>query len=771
MPSLFTKGHQGSPKLQVFSISCLTVGIPLNTTKKIILRNFVWSIQKNDVSLHLQTKKNRMSMLNLTHYFPITDPTLIFFVVLLIVLFAPIIMGKLRIPHIIGMVLAGIVVGKYGLNILERDSSFELFGKVGLYYIMFLAALEMDMEGMKKNKSRLLIYGLLTCFIPFTLTYFMSIHLLHYSTKASLLLSCIMASNTLIAYPIVSRYGLQQKPSVTLSVGSSMLSLLIALVILAGLVASFGEHDGVLFWVFFATKFAAYCGFMIFLIPRLTRWFLRRYSDAVMQFIFVMAMLFMSAALSQIVGIEGVFGAFFAGLILNRYIPPISPLMNRLEFIGNALFIPYFLIGVGMLINVNLLFQGGHILWVIFCIVFFGTLGKAIAAYAACLGFRLPLSSGHMMFGLTSAHAAGSIAMVMVGMNILIGPNTYLVNDDMLNGVVIMILFTCIISSLLTDWSSQKIILRDKELPEAEDEKKGNDEKILIPVRYPEYADSLMDLALLVRNQKLNRGLVCLNVVYDDKDMRYNQEQGRQLLDHCSQLAAATDVMTQTQVRIAANIANGIKHAFNEFQCSEIIIGMHMHPERSPKFWGEFHQSLFNGLSRQIIMARVIQPLNTIRRIQVAVPSRAEFEPGFYRWLERLSRMAGNLDCRIQFHGRTETLALINEYIQNRHHEVRADYALMNHWNEMPQLAAQISNDHMLVVITARKGTVSYKTALERLPEEITRFFSGTNLMIIFPDQYGDSSGDQLTFAEPQHQEEISAYEAFSQWLRKKMGR
>ncbi len=710
-------------------------------------------------------------MLNLTHYFPITDPTLIFFVVLLIVLFAPIIMGKLRIPHIIGMVLAGIVVGKYGLNILERDSSFELFGRVGLYYIMFLAALEMDMEGMKKNKSRLLIYGLLTCFVPFTLTYLMSIHLLHYSTKSSLLLSCIMASNTLIAYPIVSRYGLQQKPSVTLSVGASMLSLLIALVILAGLVASFGEHDGILFWIFFAAKFAAYCGFMIFLIPRLTRWFLRRYSDAVMQFIFVMAMLFMSAALSQIVGIEGVFGAFFAGLILNRYIPHISPLMNRLEFIGNALFIPYFLIGVGMLINVNLLFQGGHILWVIFCIVFFGTLGKAIAAYAACLGFRLPLSSGHMMFGLTSAHAAGSIAMVMVGMNILIGPNTYLVNDDMLNGVVIMILFTCIISSLLTDWSSQKIVLRDKELPEAEDEKKGNDEKILIPVRYPEYADNLMDLALLVRNQKLNRGLVCLNVVYDDKDMRYNQEQGRQLLDHCSQLAAATDVMTQTQVRIAANIANGIKHAFNEFQCSEIIIGMHIHPERSPKFWGEFHQSLFNGLSRQIIMARVIQPLNTIRRIQVAVPSRAEFEPGFYRWLERLSRMAGNLDCRIQFHGRTETLALINEYIQNRHHEVRADYALMNHWNEMPQLAAQISNDHMLVVITARKGTVSYKTALERLPEEITRFFSGTNLMIIFPDQYGDSSGDQLTFAEPQHQEEISAYEAFSQWIRKKMRR
>ena len=707
-------------------------------------------------------------MTDIASCFPITDPTLIFFVVMLIILFAPIVMGKLRIPHIIGMVLAGVAVGRYGLNILVRDDSFELFGKVGLYYIMFLASLEMNIEGVRRNKGRFGVFGLLTFAVPFIMTYVACITVLHYSVLASLLLGCIMASNTLIAYPIVGRYGLQRKPSVTLSVGSSMISLLMALVSLAAIVAAYGGNTGVMFWLWFVGKFVGYCVLMAVLIPRLARWFLRRYSDAVMQFIFVMSMLFMSAALSEAVGLEGIFGAFVAGLILNRFSPHVSPLMNRIEFIGNALFIPYFLIGVGMLINVGLLFQGSHILWVIFCIVFFGTLGKAIAAYAACFGFRLPLSSGHMMFGLTSAHAAGSIAMVMVGMNLLVGPNTYLVNDDMLNGVVMMILCTCVISSMLTDWSSRKIILRDKELPDAEDTKKASDEKILIPVKYPEYADNLMSLAFLVRNQKLNRGLVCLNVVYDDKDMRYKQEQGRQLLDHCSQLAAATDVMTQTQVRIAANIANGIKHAFNEFQCSEIIIGMHMHPEVSPKFWGEFHQSLFNGLSRQIIMARIKQPLNTIRRIQVALPSRAEFEPGFYRWVERLARLSGNLDCRIQFHGREETLALINEYITNRHQEVRAEYTLMQHWNEMPQLASHMSKNHLFVVVTARKGTVSHKSALERLPEELTRFFSGTNLMIIFPDQHGDSSGNVLTFAEPQHQEEISAYVAFNQWFKKK---
>ena len=705
-------------------------------------------------------------MLNISQYFPITDPTLIFFVVMLIILFSPIIMGKLRIPHLIGMVLAGILVGKYGLNILERDNSFELFGKVGLYYIMFLAALEMDMEGIKRSKYQMLVFGLLTFLIPFALTYWMGTSLLGYLPTAALLLGCIMASNTLVSYPIVTRYGLQNKSCVSLSVGSSMLSLLLSLITLASIVASFKNEDGIVFWLIFVLKFAVYCAAMIILIPRFTRRFLRKYSDAVMQFIFVMAMLFMSASLSQLAGVEGIFGAFFAGLILNRFIPHVSPLMNRLEFIGSALFIPYFLIGVGMLINVRLLFTGSHILWVMFCIVVFGTLGKWLASYIACIGFRMPLSSGHMIFGLTSAHAAGAIAIVMVGMKLPIGNGRYLVDNDMLNGVVGMILVTCILSSLVTDWSSRQIILHDKTLP-GEDDKKSDDEKILVPVRYEEYADNLISLAILMRNQKLNRGLVALNVVYDDKDMRYNQQQGRQLLEQCVKHAASADVKMQTQVRIAANIANGIKHAFKEFQASEIIIGMHMHKEVSRRFWGEFHQSLFNGLSRQIIMARLNQPLNTIRRIQVAVPSRAEFEPGFYRWIERLVRLARNLDCRILFHGRRDTLALINEFVQNQYAETRAEYREMEHWNEMPKLASSIAEDHLFVVVTARKGTVSYKSALERLPDELTRYFSGKNLIILFPDQYGKAN-DTMSFAESQHQEQQSAYELLIAWLRKR---
>ncbi|MBF1394793.1 MAG: cation:proton antiporter [Prevotella histicola] len=705
-------------------------------------------------------------MFNLSQYFPITDPTLIFFVVLLMILLSPIIMGRLRIPHIIGMVLAGVIVGKYGLNILERDASFELFGRVGLYYIMFLAGLEMDMEGLKKNRTRVIVFGLLTFLVPFAMTYFMGVSLLSYTPLAALLLSAIMASNTLIAYPIVGRYGLTRHTSSTLSVGSSMMALFMALIVMASIVNSFQGGAGIGFWVLFVVKFFVYSIGLILVIPRLTRWFLRRYSDAVMQFIFILAVVFLSAALSDAVGLEGIFGAFLSGLILNRFIPRVSPLMNRIEFTGNALFIPYFLIGVGMLINVRLLFQGTHILWVVFCLVLFGTLGKAVAAYLAAGVFRMPRLAGHMMFGLTSAHAAGAIAMVMVGRRLEISPGVYLFGDEVLNGIVIMILFTCVISTVVTEWAAQRLRLKEKKEPELV--KTVNDEKILIPVKYPEYADNLVSMATMMRNPKLKRELVALNVVYDDVNMRHNQAEGQRLLEHLQHLASASDVPMTTQVRIAANIANGIKHAFKEFQASEILMGLHFHHNISKGFWGEFTRSLYNGLSRQIIITRIMQPLNTVRRIQVIVPSRAEFEPGFYRWLERLARMTENLECRIIFHGRKDTLQLINEYIHNNFASVRAEYVPMKHWNELPDLATKVSKDHLFVIVTARKGTISYKSAMERLPDEVNRYFKGKTLMIIFPDQYGNEM-DDMTFAQPQHTEERSAYEAVREWIHNKV--
>lgn len=704
-------------------------------------------------------------MPDLSQYFPITSPTMIFFVVLCIILFAPIIMGKLRIPHIVGMVLAGVTVGPHGLNILAKDSSFDLFGHVGLYYIMFLAGLEMNMSNFRKNRVRTFTHGIMAFVIPMAMGFVINRSILHYSVMTSILLASMYASHTIITYPIVMRYGLTRQRSVTIAVGATAITDTLTLLVLAIVGGMFkGEITGG-FWLMLFLKIAAVFLIIMYVFPRIAKHFFHRHEDNVAQFIFMLAMTFLGAWLMELIGMEGLLGAFLTGLALNRYVPNVSPLMLHLEFVGNAIFIPYFLIGVGMLVNVKLLFGGLAAFHVAGVMILVALTSKWIASLLTQKLFGMRGVERELIYGLSNAQAGATLAAVMVGYNLITPDGQRLLNDDVLNGTVILILVTCIFSSFMTERASKRIALESQAAVPEEDT--GDDEKIMVSMKHKETADTLISLATMMRNRVLNRGIVALNVVYDDTNRLKYQERGRSLLEHVVKTANSTGVMVQTQVRIATNIINGIKHAFKEYNASEIIMGMHSGDEEDGKFWGEFIPGLFSGLNRQITIVRCLRPLNTIRRIQVAVPSRAEFEPGFYRWLERLARVAENLECRIQFHAKRETLSLINQYVQNRHPNVRAEYTYMAHWIDMPKLSEGVEDDHLFVVITARKGTISYKSALERLPEELTRHFSGKSLMIIFPDQYGEPVG-AMTFAEPQHHEQRSAYEVLTTWIRQK---
>lgn len=694
--------------------------------------------------------------------FPVTDPMMKFFVVLAIILIAPIVMGKLRIPHIAGMVLAGMLVGPYGLNILAKDGSFDLFAHVGLIYLMFLAGLEMNMGNFRKNRVGTFTLGIMAFVIPMVMGIVVNTTVLRYGWLTSILLASMYASHTLIAYPIILRYGLSSQRSVTIAVGATAITDTLTLLVLAMVGGYFkGDITGE-FWLMLFLKVAAVFFVIIYFFPRVTRYFFHHYEDNVNQFIFVLALTFLGAIMMELIGMEGLLGAFLVGLVINRYVPNVSPLMNHLEFVGNALFIPYFLIGVGMLVNVNLLFGGVETLHVAAVMIVMALSSKWIASFFTQKLLGMRSLERHMIFGLSTAQAGATLAAVLVGYSLFLPNGQRLLNDDVLNGTVILILVTCIFSSFCTESASKKMALEKKSaMPK---EEVADDEKIMISMKYPETASLLMEVANLMRNRTLNRGVVALNVVYDDEKRLYYQERGRQLLDHITKEANAIGLMVQSQVRIATNITNGIKHAFKEFNASEIIMGMHMRKDTSKTFWGKFIQGIFWGLNRQVIIVESFRPLNTLRCIQVAVPSRAEFEPGFYRWLERLSRMAENLECRVRFHCRAETQALIQEYIKKRHPEVRAEYQLMAHWNELPRLAREVADDHMFVVITARKGTISYKSALERLPDELTQYYQGKNLMIIFPDQYG---APMMTMAEPQHAEDKSAYAVIAGWVMK----
>lgn len=677
---------------------------------------------------------------------PVTDPVWIFLIVLVIILFAPLLLNRLRIPHIIGMILAGILIGEHGLNILERDSSFELFGQVGLYYIMFLAGLEMDMEDFRKNRVKGLVFGILTFVIPMALGIWSSMAILGYGAVTAVLLSSMYASHTLIAYPIVSRYGLSRQRSVTISIGGTAVTVTLALVVLALISGMYNGSANAAYWIKMALKVTLIGLIIIFVFPKIGRVFFRKYDDAVMQFVFVLALVFLGGGLISMAGMEGILGAFLVGLVLNPLIPKVSPLMTRLEFVGNALFIPYFLIGVGMIIDIRSFAAGGTALKVAVVMTVVATVSKWLAAYLTQKIYRMSHNERTMIFGLSNAQAAATLAAVLVGHEIIMEGGERLLNDDVLNGTIVMILFTCIISTIETERACRKFTMEDSSASDMP-EKTAETEKILIPVANPDTIDNLVNLALMIKDRKRKDGIVALNVVDDSKDVR-GDEAGRRNVEKAAMIASAANIKAEMVSRYDISISSGIVHTIKELAVTDVVIGLHRKSSILDSFFGSLTGNLLKGTFREVIVARLEMPVNTMKGLVVVVPPRAEYETGFARWVTHLCRMAVQLGCRIRFIATDATISGLRQAADKADIGTLAEMVPSEGTSFADMLAAvQVRKDQMLVVVSARERGISYEPAFERLPAMLNKGFSETSLMIIYPEQV--DSKDIVSFSDP----------------------
>ena len=696
---------------------------------------------------------------------PITDPTWIFPLVLLIILFAPMVLGRLRIPHIIGMILAGVVIGEHGFNILARDSSFELFGKVGLYYIMFLAGLEMNMGDFKQNRGKAVVLGLLAFVIPMALGFITNMTVLKYGFITSVLLASMYASHTLVAYPIVIRYGVSRHRSVSIAVGGTAVTDTLTLLVLAVIGGLFKGESSEMFWLWLVVK-VIFLGFLIiFFFPRIGRWFFRKYDDNVMQFIFVLAMVFLGAGLMEFVGMEGILGAFLAGLVLNRLIPHVSPLMNHLEFVGNALFIPYFLIGVGMLIDIKILFGHGDALKVAVVMTTVALASKWIASWLTQKIYKMKAIERELMFGLSNAQAAATLAAVLVGYNIILPDGERLLNEDVLNGTIVLILFTCIISSFATERAARKLAMHEAQL-DTENSKKETPEKILIPVANPDTIDDLINLSLLIRDSKQKNNLLALNVINDNSSSERLELCGKRNLERAAMIAASADVPLSQVSRYDLNIASGIIHTAKEYEVTDVVIGLHRKVNIVDSFFGNLADSLLKGLHREVMIAKFLMPVNTLRRIIIAVPPKAEYEAGFQKWVEHFCRMANILGCRAHFFANEQTLGYLQQLVKKKYGLTMTDFSRLDDWGDLLLLTGQVNYDHLLVIVSARRGSISYDPAFEKLPAQLGKYFSNNSLIILYPDQLGEPQ-ETISFSNPRGSNESQHYEKVGKWFYK----
>lgn len=674
-------------------------------------------------------------LLNLDFSLPLKNPVVIFSLVLFIILFAPILLNRLKIPHIIGLIIAGIIIGPYGLNLLLRDSSIVLFGTVGLIYIMFTAGLEIDMEEFKKNRFKSLVFGLYTFTTPMILGTLAAYYVLRFTLPTSILLASMFATHTLLAYPITSKYGIARTRAVTLTIGGTIITDILALLVLASITGMTKGDITAAFWIRLAVSSIIFGIIVFFVFPLISRYFFKKFSDNISQYIFVLAMVFLGSFLAEAAGLEAIIGAFLSGLALNRFIPPSSPLMNRIEFVGNAFFIPFFLIGVGMLVDFSVILKGWGALQVAGVMIVLAILSKLIAAWFTQKTFKLSDNERQMIFGLSNARVGATLAVVLVGYNIIIGETPAgtpirLLSEDILNGTILMILVTCTISSLTVEKVSRKIALIEdsKKVPVAE-----SSERILIALGYSETVTDLVDLALMMKPKKSNLPVYALHVIDDEENS--NQSQSKKMLEKVVSHATATDNEIIPLTRFDLNIGNGIIYTIKEHDITDVIIGLHHKANEGDDFYGPVIEQIVDRINKTVYVYKATQPVNTLKRIITVVPPNAEFEEGFQHWFNRLYVISKETGLQLFIYGNNKTTKRIEELNQQKESPAAIIFNQFDDWNELLIFSREVKENDLFVIISSRKSHLSYLKELEKLPYYLTKYFKQNSFLIVYAEQ------------------------------------
>lgn len=667
---------------------------------------------------------------------PIENPVIKFLIILLIILIAPMVLNKLRIPSILGLIIAGAIVGPNGFNLILRDSSIILSGTAGLLYIMFLAGLEIDLTEFKKNSHKSALFGLYTFCIPMVLGILLGYYVLGFTMLTSVLLASMFASHTLIAYPIVNKLGVGRNRAVTVTIGGTMITDTLALLVLAVIVGmTQGNVDGA-FWLRLTVSIVVFGVTVLFGFPILARMFFKHYSDSVSQYIFVLAMVFLGAVLAEAAGIEAIIGAFLSGLALNRLIPHSSPLMNRVEFIGNAIFIPFFLIGVGMLIDYRVFFAGWNTILVALSMTVVATVAKYLAAWAASRTFKYNKGELLVMFGLSNAQAAATLAAVMVGYNVIVGHTPdgepiRLLNDSVLNGTIVMIFITCTIASLCAQRGAHVLSMQEQD--RVDEQTVGVENSFMISVHNPKHVDELINLAGAMRPKHDAGEMVAVNVIDNRGNDAVQQKRSKRMLDHAVQVASAADMVLNTCLRYDVNFVNGIVGAMREYRTSDLILGVDKSLYLTKSSLGTVLKGVINESTGNVYVYRAEQPLATLKRFVVIVPPEAEKENGFPFWVNRLWNMARSTGSQLVVYASDTTLSIL--IVLNENNPIDLSTHLLATYDDMLVVSKDLHGNDGLVFVMSRKHNPSYNAAMEKIPSYIDTYFPNSNFILLFPMQ------------------------------------
>lgn len=657
--------------------------------------------------------------------FPFNEPVIIITLILVILLIGPVFFERIRIPSIVGLLISGAIIGPHGFNLVSPDLEFNLLGTMGLLYLMFLAGLEIDLIDFIENKLKSIFIGLATFALPFIVGYFTSRYLLNYEEITSWLIAAMLSSHTLISYPLLGRLGIVNKPIVTIIVGATIIADILALVAMELITNFAGGGFNLDSLLLLGLNFLLLFLVVFIVFPRLAKFFLNKYEgDLGVQYIFVLVILFSSALVAYLLDIEPIIGAFFSGLVLNRLVIGSSPLYKRIEFIGNNLFIPFFLISIGILANFKIYFNEPYQVILLMVLIFTAFAGKYIAALISRLFVKTSKTETNLIFGLSVSRAASAIAIILIGFNMGIVPET------VLNNTVILILVTSIGSSYITQKAGKNLLFEEESINEDSKIK----QKILVPVANPSTMENLLEFASLIKKEDNSVPIYPLSVFTNKSEVRDKIDKNQQkLLSVINSLHS--DVSFETTSRIDNNVTNGIVRAAEEVVATTIVLGWNKSKTPFHVLFGNVLNNLLDKTERMVIVLKTPSSFRQVKKINLLCPENAQYEKGFHLWLETLIIFIKKLQLKIAVDcSSLYTLEAINHYLARA--GVSKYFDLNN--NEINRHISDSihnSSSELIIFVHSRRKTISYNKLYEQIMNDSMSRFSKNNIVIIYPEQ------------------------------------
>lgn len=653
---------------------------------------------------------------------PIKDNVLLFFVLLLIILLAPIFSRQIKLPGIVGIIIAGVVAGPNGLNLIEMSSAIELLGSVGLLYIMLLAGLDINLLDFKKNKHKSIVFGLITFIIPQFFGTFL-FRMMDFSWTASVLIASMFASHTLVGYPIITKLGIVRNRAVLTTVGGTILADTLALMVLAVIARSVNGALDLNFWVTLTILTIIYFMAVVYLLPLIGRLFFRFVDDGIVQFHFVLAVAFLCSFLARVIGIEPIVGAFLAGLVLNRMIPASSQLMNRVQFVGNSFFIPFFLLYIGMIVDVEVLIKSPAS-WIIMATMLATNVGtKFVSSKITQKIFSFTRAEGMVIFGLTTTEAAATLAATIVGYRLGI------IGDEILNGVVLMILVTCIIGPWVVERYGKKIAHENAGV-KPENIRLPH---VLVPLSNPDTAPHLLSVAIMLKGQSIDQ-ISVLSVITDHTRLDDEMDKADSMFGNASDYAISAGIKLNRLKRIDVNIATGITRAALEEHADLLIIGWNGKVSARERIFGTVLDQLLELSTQTILVCKLDKSVMSNSRIVTYIPSKSIVEPGFYAVVDLLINFAKALNAPLLFAMEKDIEDVIRSKMDSGNNNVGIKYHVFSgNGNQVAEFTSLLRKNDILFAIGARRKTLSWIPFADKIPRRLAADFNSYNFIIAYP--------------------------------------